>query len=111
VLALLILIDVIMSLTTGQYLSRMPGLNQYLGRWVLLFAIRGVDTYSAPVQTLFFVSAGLLVIMSAFYLWQPTRAWVPMILVALLSFWYFPLGSWLGLAIIILLAWQKVQTR
>jgi hypothetical protein len=49
--------------------------------------------------------------MSAVYLWQPTRTWVLMILVALLSFWYFPLGSWFGVVIIILLAWQKVQTR
>jgi hypothetical protein len=110
-LAFLMFADVISSIITGQYLSRLPNLAPYVGRWILLFFIRGVDTLSAPVQTLFFVWAGLLIIMSAVYLWQPARTWVLMILLALLSFWYFPLGSWFGVAIIILLAWQKVQTR
>jgi hypothetical protein len=110
-LALLMLTDVISSITTGQYLSRQEGLAPYVGRWFLLFFIRGVVVVSAPVQTLFFVWSGLLIIMSAVYLWQPARAWGPMILLALLSFWYFPLGSWFGLAIIVLLAWDKVQRR
>jgi hypothetical protein len=110
-LALLMLVDVISSITTGQYLSLSPELGRYIGRWFSLFNIRKVQVLSTMVQSLFFAWAGLLMVMSAVYLWQPTRTWVLMILVALLSFWYFPLGSWFGVVIIILLAWQKVQTR
>jgi hypothetical protein len=111
ILAVILIVDVSSALRSGEYLSRQESLARYVGQWFTLFTIRGVPINSQPVLTLFFVWAGLLVIMAAFYLWQPNRTWGPMILLALLSFWYFPLGSWFGVTIIVLLAWSRVQKR
>lgn len=108
-LALILFVDIGAAIGTGTYLTRQPIIAPYVGRWFLLFFIRQVDIYSPQVEWLFLGWASLWVVASFVYLWQPVRLRLFVIILALLSFWYFPIGSWFGVAIIILLAWTKVQ--
>jgi hypothetical protein len=110
-LALILFVDIGAAIGTGTYLTLQPPIAQTLGRWLFLFLIRQVDIYSPQVEWLFLIWASLSAVLSVLYLWQPVRMRFLMIVFALLSFWYFPIGSWLGVAMIILLAWTKVQSR
>ena len=108
-LAVILLVDVNAAINGSGYLSASDELFNYTGRWVLLFVLRQIDVRSLLVETLFLAWASLWLVMSVLFLWQPVRLRFVMIVLALLSFWYFPIGSWIGVVIIVLLAWTKVQ--
>lgn len=110
-LAVIMFADVMAAIYGDGYLSASSGFFRYVGRWVLLFTIRQISPGSIQVEALFILWASLWLIMPILYLWQPVRLRFLMILFALLSIWYFPIGAWFGVIIIILLAWTKVQPK
>ena len=102
----LLVLDVAVALRTGKYLTaalpRVPVVMPYT--WTNLFVIRGVDVASTGVHTLFFAGAAVWLLATAAFVWSPDRTWWVLIVVALLGFWYAPLGIWLGVVEIVLLS-------
>lgn len=102
----LLVLDVAVALGTGKYLTaslpRVPVVIPYT--WMNLFVIRGVNVASTGVRALFFAGAAAWLLATAAFVWNPARAWWVLIVVALLGFWYAPLGIWLGVVEIVLLA-------
>jgi len=92
---------------TGTFFtSQLPRIGTIrFSQWMALFTIRQVDVLQNPwVFALFFISAGIWVLVTILFMLNPSRLWLTLIVVSLLNFWYAPFGIWLGVVEIILLA-------
>jgi hypothetical protein len=105
--AVVLLLDIGTRQLTGQYLtSQLPRIPTFQPtQWMALFTIRQVDVLQNPwIFALFFISAGIWVLATILFMLRPSRLWLTLIVVSLLSFWYAPFGIWLSVVEIILLA-------
>lgn len=111
--ATLLVVDVLVALVTGQYLTAsLPAVPWFLpGQWMLLFTLRNVDVASPLVTTVFFVSAAVWALATSLFVFAPKRLWWALIGIALLGFWYSPLGIWLGVVEIVLLSSFKLVSE
>jgi hypothetical protein len=109
--AAVLLADIGTRLATGQYLtSSLPPIPTFWpNQWMMLFINRLVDVMQNPwVFALFFTAAGIWIVITVLFIFNPSRLWLVLIVAALLNFWYSPIGIWLGVIEIILLASFKV---
>ena len=118
--AAVLLLDAGVYMVTGAYLSnyivvfiinKAPWMLSWFNpwRWNLIFANQGVDVRMRRVQIVFFGTAALWIGTSLGYAFRPNQVWWWLIVVSLIGFWYVPLGGWLGVIEIVLLATYRVM--
>jgi len=98
------------ALATGDYVTRTGPYAGQLGPWATLMAATGIDPRSTLIETLFLVyGLAWLVVICAFALGR-RWAWSGMVIAAVCSLWYLPLGTLLGLIQISLLFFPAIRS-
>ena len=106
------LIEGIRALTTGNYYT--PKAGKYkgqLGPWAKIVGAVGVDPRSLHMRSTFLIIGVIWFFFIICFALQIAWAWLGMVIMPILTLWYWPVGTLLSIMQVIILLYQAIRDK